>query len=51
MISIEKVMNKRDLKGFITFPSILYRDDPLWIEPLFFESTEHFSNKNPPLNI
>ena len=30
MIKIEKVINKKDLKAFIAFPSSLYPDDPNW---------------------
>ncbi|CAI0964027.1 N-acetyltransferase [Serratia proteamaculans] len=47
MIHIEKVLDKRDLKEFIAFPSSLYRDDPSWIIPLFLEREEHLSKKNP----
>ncbi len=47
MIRIEKVMDKRELKSFIAFPSSLYRDDPNWIDPLYLERVEHLSEKNP----
>lgn len=47
MIKIEKVINKKDLKAFIAFPSSLYPDDPNWIPPLFIERSEHLSAKNP----
>ena len=47
MIKIEKVINKKDLKAFIAFPSSLYPDDPNWIPPLFIERNEHLSAKNP----
>lgn len=43
MIKIEKVINKKDLKAFIAFPSSLYPDDPNWIPPLFIERSEHLS--------
>lgn len=46
MIKIEKVINKKDLKAFIAFPSSLYPDDPNWIPPLFIERSEHLSAKN-----
>ena len=46
MIRIEKVLDKRELKG-IAFPSQLFRDDPNWIEPLRIEREEHLSKKNP----
>ena len=47
MIHIEKVINKRQLKSFITFPSNLFQNDPNWINPLNIERLEHFSKKNP----
>ncbi|HEY4466395.1 MAG TPA: N-acetyltransferase [Klebsiella sp.] len=47
MIHIEKVLGGRDLKAFIAFPSLLFRDDPNWINPLYLERAEHLSNKNP----
>lgn len=47
MVRIEKVMNEHDLKGFISFPSSLYKHDPNWIAPLLVERAEHLSKKNP----
>ncbi|CAI0964611.1 N-acetyltransferase [Serratia liquefaciens] len=47
MIHIEQVLDKRDLKAFIAFPSSLFRDDPNWIDPLYVEREEHLSKKNP----
>ena len=46
MIHIEQVLDKRDLKAFIAFPSSLFRDDPNWIDPLYLEREEHLSKKN-----
>lgn len=50
MIHIEQVLDKRDLKAFIAFPSSLFRDDPNWIDPLYLEREEHLSKKNPGTN-
>lgn len=47
MFRIEKVVDKRDLKAFIAFPSSLYHGDPNWIDPLYLERLEHLSEKNP----
>lgn len=47
MIRIEPVLDKRELKAFIAFPSSLYRNDPSWITPLYVEREEHLSKKNP----
>lgn len=47
MIHIEKVINKRQLKSFLAFPSSIFQHDPNWITPLYLERFEHFSKKNP----
>jgi len=47
MFRIEEVMDKRELKAFIAFPSSLYHGDPNWIDPLYLERLEHLSEKNP----
>ncbi|MEN0616050.1 N-acetyltransferase [Klebsiella indica] len=47
MIRVEKISHKRNLKEFIAFPSLLFRDDPNWIAPLYLEREEHLSTKNP----
>lgn len=47
MISVEKVMSRRDRLAFISFPSSLYDNDPNWIPPLSVERLEHLSAKNP----
>ncbi|UGS42443.1 N-acetyltransferase [Pseudocitrobacter corydidari] len=47
MISVEKVVSKRERQAFISFPSALYGDDPNWIPPLMIEREEHLSAKNP----
>lgn len=33
-VSIRKVETKADLKTFLEFPWVLYKDDPLWVPPL-----------------
>lgn len=47
MIHIEKVTSPQEIKEFLTFTSSLYQSDPNWIEPLYIERKEHFSEKNP----
>ncbi len=44
---IQAVDNKALLKTFIQLPQAFYRDDPNWVNPLFFEQKERFSEKNP----
>ena len=46
-LTICEVTNRKDLARFIRFPQTLYKDDPNWVCPLFFEQKERFSNKNP----
>lgn len=47
LITIEAVENRQLLNEFITFPGMLYKNDPYWIEPLRVERQEHLSDKNP----
>lgn len=35
MITITKVENKRDKKTFLSFPYKLYKNDPLWVPPIY----------------
>jgi hypothetical protein len=46
-VTICEVTNRKDLARFIRFPQMLYKDDPNWVCPLFFEQKERFTNKNP----
>jgi hypothetical protein len=46
-IEIREVIDKKDLKTFISVPWSIYADDPNWVPPLKFERKEAFSEKNP----
>ena len=47
-VTIRKVEGAKDLDRFLKVPFAVYRDDPNWIPPLFFERHEHLSpRKNP----
>jgi len=46
-LTICPVDGRKQLDDFIRLPQSLYRDDPNWICPLFFEQRERFSKKNP----
>ena len=46
-IEIREVIDKKDLKTFISVPWSIYRHDPNWIPPLKFERKEAFSEKHP----
>jgi ribosomal protein S18 acetylase RimI-like enzyme len=50
-MKIRTVQNRRDLRRFIQFPYQLYRDDPLWVPPLWSEQWAQFDpRKNPMLD-
>ena len=48
MVKLKEVVSRRDLKTFVKFPYSLYRDNPYWVPPLFFDEINTLSkNKNP----
>lgn len=46
-VDVIEVSSKKDLDDFITLPSIIYSQDPLYVPPLIKEMKELFSLKNP----
>jgi hypothetical protein len=46
-LTVREVTTRRELDDFIRFPQTLYRDDPNWVCPLYFEQKERLSKKNP----
>lgn len=47
-VSVRPVRGKADLRAFLDVPFSLYRDDPNWVAPLYFERQEHLDpRKNP----
>lgn len=45
---VRAVSSKRDTMDFLQVPFEVFRDDPNWVPPLFFERLEHLSKtKNP----
>ena len=46
-LTICEVTDRKQLSRFIRFPRSLYRDDPNWVCPLYFEQKERFTSKNP----
>ena len=46
-LTVCEVTDRKQLAHFIRFPRTLYKDDPNWVCPLFFEQKERFSSKNP----
>lgn len=48
MITIKEVSSKSDLKKFVTFPFVLYKDSKYWVPPIINDELESFDkNKNP----
>ncbi len=48
MIKVCEVKSKRELRRFIQFPNILYRDDPYYVPELYVSQQNFFDrNKNP----
>lgn len=48
MVKLREVKTRRDLKNFIKFPYTLYRDNPYWVPPLFFDEIQTLSSKKNP---
>ena len=46
-LTVRSVQNRAQMNEFIRLPRLLYRDDPNWVCPLYFEQKERFSKKNP----
>jgi len=48
MITIKEVSSKSDLKKFVTFPFLLYKDSKYWVPPIINDELESFDKtKNP----
>jgi ribosomal protein S18 acetylase RimI-like enzyme len=44
-VKVEPVKNNRDLKEFINILSVLYRDDPVWVPPLWSSEYREYRDK------
>jgi hypothetical protein len=44
---IEPVSSRKQLNEFIAAPWPIYRDDPNWVPPLWFEQKQRLTSKNP----
>jgi len=45
---IKEVQNKKELKTFVKFPLVLYKDDPLFVPQLIMDELEQFNPKKNP---
>ncbi len=48
MVKLREVKSRNDLKDFIRFPYTLYKDNPYWVPPLFFDEISTLSQKKNP---
>ena len=46
-ITVQPVLNRREMGVFIDIPWRIYADDPMWVPPLRLERRLHFSRFNP----
>lgn len=47
-VTIKEVVSGRDLKQFISFPELLYKDNPNWVNPLWADEINTLSKRRNP---
>ncbi len=47
-VTIRPVITRKDRHAFLDVPFLLYRNDPNWVAPLYFERFEHLDSKRNP---
>ncbi len=48
-MEVSEVRGRNELKSFIHFPDTLYRDDPLWVPPLWFDEKKAYNKASNPI--
>ena len=48
VITVRPVSGKTDIRAFLDVPFAIYRNDPSWVAPLYFERFEHLDRKKNP---
>ena len=48
-MELTEVSGRSELKEFIRFPEKLYRDDPLWVPPLWLDEKKGYSKDSKPI--
>lgn len=48
-MAVVEVGNRKQLRDFIFFPRYLYRSDPFWVPPIWFEEKSAYSRKKNPI--
>lgn len=48
-MEILTVENRKQLREFVFFPRILYRNDPFWVPPIWFEEKTAYGKKKNPI--
>ncbi|MGK0412231.1 MAG: ribosomal protein S18 acetylase RimI-like enzyme [Polaribacter sp.] len=49
MISIKKITTKKEMKQFVTFPFLLYKNNPYWVPPIIKDEIANFNPKKNPV--
>jgi len=48
MITLKKIINKKEMKQFVTFPFSLYKNNKYWVPPIIKDEVDNFDpEKNP----
>ena len=48
MITLKKIINKKEIKQFVTFPFSLYKNNKYWVPPIIKDEVDNFDpEKNP----
>jgi GNAT superfamily N-acetyltransferase len=49
MITLKKIISKREMKQFVTFPFSVYKDNKYWVPPIIKDEVDNFDPKKNPV--
>ena len=49
MITLKKIINKKEMKQFVTFPFSLYKNNKYWVPPIIKDEVNNFDPKKNPV--
>jgi ribosomal protein S18 acetylase RimI-like enzyme len=49
MITLKKIVSKREMKQFVTFPFSVYKDNKYWVPPIIKDEIDNFDPKKNPV--
>jgi hypothetical protein len=49
LVEVTEVLGRKELMEFIRFPEKLYRDDPLWVPPLWIDEKKAYNPESNPI--